>query len=654
MSTLAEPGEKPEEGKKEKPCEYKKRIHATAVKRFGEAEMADQENRRNAVIDLEMLQGIGHWDAQVAAARNEAKRPCLTINKLPQFLQQVVGDLRRNNFSINVIPVDDDADPALAKLREGVIRHIQTQSKAEMTYFTAGEMAAACGYGAWRVLTRWADETSFDLDIYIDLIANPFTVFFGPHKNLDASDAQYCFLAEMTALDELTEEYPDADPSDWNAPTGTRNEGWWRGDKIRIAEYFWIEEEEGETLLLLSDGETTSKAVWDSLTPEEEEALEANGLTVVSERVVETRKVMWAKMSGAGVIDGPKEWPSRYIPVVPVKGMVRNIEGKIYVQGIVRNGLDAQRAYNYFRSAAAEVVGLQPKSPFIADQESIEGLESFWRSANTENLPYLPYNSKGGTLPPPKRSEPPQGSAALFQQIMNSDSDIKDSIGLHEATLGKRSNETSGVAIAQRQQQGDSATFAYHDNLRLSVEQTGRILLDMIPKVYGNRQTLRIIGANDETQVVQTPEVPDLDETGAPLMDPATGQPVMKKISLDEGKYDLILRVGPSNQSAREESLNTLFELVKAWPAVTPLIADLIVKNTDIKEAPEIEKRLKMANPMLNQQQPPPEPGGPNPVSAPPPGPNGPPVPAPEPQNPVPGGIPPQGNQSIQPQPRMQ
>src|SRR5665811_186834 len=87
-------------------------------------------------------------------------------------------------------------------------------------------------------------------------------------------------------------------------------------------------------------------------------------------------------------------------------GTVININGKLSKKGIIRDAKGPQRMNNYYKTLEAELVGLQPKAPWIMEEGQIEGHEEKWKAANRKSYSYLLYkgiNLGGKPAPPPQR-----------------------------------------------------------------------------------------------------------------------------------------------------------------------------------------------------------------------------------------------------------
>jgi hypothetical protein len=551
--------------------------------RFDLCQKAWSENRNNALDDLNFIDGK-QWHESDEASRREDGRPCLTINKLPQVVNQVTNDQRQNRPSIKVYPVDDEGDVETAKVYSGIIRHIEYISNAEAAYDTAFEFAAKMGWGFWRVVTEYSDPESFDQDIVIKRIPNPFSVHLDPHSvEPDGSDANYAFVVEDLSKDEYKRIYPKSEITD---PSFQESVGesspWINADSCRVAEYFYKENEEA-TLHMLTDG--TAILEEDFKTAQENGQI-PEGITIAKSRTTQIPKIKWVKTNGVEVLE-QTEWLGKYIPIIPSYGSDSNIGGKRVLKGIVRDAKDSARMYNYFASAETEAIALAPKAPFIADPKQIEGYEQIWATANRKNHSYLPYNMMVGNqmIPPPSRSSSEVSTQAITQARMLASDDIKATTGIYDASLGNKSNETSGVAIQKRNVQAQTSNYHFIDNLTRSLRHTGRIIVDLIPKIYDTARAQRIIGDDGNQKIVQL-NAPYQDENGE-----------VQLFKLDDGTYDVTVDVGPSFQTKRQEATSSMLELSKSAPQMMQIAPDLIVKNMDFPGAQELADRFKKTLP---------------------------------------------------------
>jgi len=579
--------------------------------RFKMAVAAYSDTREDQLDDLRFMAGSSdnhyQWPADVLSVRGSVQgqtinaRPCLTINKLPQHVRQVTNEQRQNRPSPNVIPVDDDADVEVAEIFDGMIRHIEYISDADVAYDTACDNQVTYGEGYIRILTEYCDETSFDQDIKIGRIRNSFSVYMDPTiQDPCGADAEWCFITEDILKADYERMYPNAMPVSSIMVQGVGDQAlsqWLSETTVRIAEYFYCDYK-AETLNLYPDGTTTYQG-----TPQDK-MLRQMGLKPTRQRKLQAKRIKWCKTNGYEIIE-EREWAGAYIPVIRVIGNEWSIEGQLEISGLVRNAKDAQRMYNYWVSQEAEMLALAPKAPFIGYGGQFEGYEEKWKTANTQNYPYLEVNpdvtdGAGNILPLPQRAQPPMAQTGLIQAKMGASEDIKAATGQYNASLGMTSNERSGRAILARQREGDVGTYHYVDNLARAIRHVGRQLVDLIPKIYDTQRIARVIGVDGESKMVRLD--PNQPEPVRKMVN-EQGVVVAKIYNPGVGKYDVKVTTGPSYLTKRQESMDAMSQILQGNPNLWAAAGDLFVKNMDWPGAQEMAQRLKkMIDPKLLQE----------------------------------------------------
>jgi hypothetical protein len=304
---------------------------------------------------------------------------------------------------------------------------------------------------------------------------------------------------------------------------------------------------------------------------------------------------MWMKTNGYDILD-EREWSGKYIPVVRVIGNEWEVDGQIYISGLVRNAKDAQRMYNYWTSQEAEMLALAPKAPFIGYGGQFEGYENQWKTANTTNWPYLEVNpdvtdGAGGVLPLPMRAQPPLPQTGLIQAKMGAGEDIKATTGQYDASLGQQGNERSAKAIVAREKQGDVGTYHYVDNLARAIRYITRQIVDMIPKIYDTQRIARIIGADGEVSMVKMD--PSQEEPVREVRDAETGGLIEKIYNPGVGTYDVMVTTGPGYMTKRQEALDAMSQILQSNPQLWAVAGDLFIKNMDWPGAQEMAERFK-------------------------------------------------------------
>jgi hypothetical protein len=583
-----------------KPKKSASDILATARARLDMAVSALAESREDEIDDLRFYAGSpdNHWQwpADVLATRGAVQgqtinaRPCLTINKLPQHVRQVTNDQRQNRPGAKVIPVDDNADVEVADIFNGMIRHIEYISDADVAYDTACENQVSYGEGYLRLLTEYCEDNTFDQDIKIGRVRNSFSVYMDPTiQDPTGADAKWCFVTEDVTKAEFERMYPDASPITTLQSLGVGDQSisnWLNDDTIRIADYYYIDFDPA-TLNLYPGNATAFEG-----TPEDKQLRAIYGKPKKS-RQSDRQKVKYCKINGYEILE-EREWAGKYIPVIRIVGNEFEVDGRLYVSGLVRNAKDAQRMYNYWVSQEAEMLALAPKAPFIGYGGQFEGYETNWKTANTQNWPYLEVNpdvtdGQGGMLPLPQRAQPPMASSGLLQAKAGASEDIKSTTGQYNASLGMGSNERSGKAILARQREGDVGTYHYGDNLARGVRHVARQLVDLIPKIYDTQRIARIIGEDGETKMIKIN--PEQEQPVNKIMD-ERGIVIEKIYNPGVGKYDVVAITGPGYATKRQEALEAMAQLLQGNPQLWAVAGDLFVKNMDWPGAQEMSKRF--------------------------------------------------------------
>jgi hypothetical protein len=541
-----------------------------ARERWQEDTDFDRENRDEAIEDLKFFAG-DQWDPADVTARDGL--PCLTINTLPQFVAQVVGDIRINRPAIKARPAED-ADKDKASIIEGLIRAIEHDSRAQQVYSTAGQSQVACGIGNFRVVLEYASGDVFDRVIRLKSVPNPFAVVWDCHMtDPTGADATHCFVDEEMSRKAFEARWPDKPPP---SDLGELSKGSWvTKDVVRVSEY-WVMKEKPAEIAMFMDGSIKElpkdAAEREALIP----TIQRNRSGTLMIRKTTKRVACMYLITGHDILEEPVEHPIDRVPVFRVPGWEVNTgEGRCIRWGLVRFARDGQRLKNFWRSVAAQKLALAPRQQWLIHTNAMGDSDDL-RNAAQSGDPVLVW---GGTEKP-ERVDPPPMEAALLQEAALNAQDMKDVTGLHDASLGAKSNETSGRAIMARQREGDVASYIYHDNLKAAIQEGGRVINQYIPTTYDTLRTIRVLG-EDEQQKIMRVNDPNDDESP----------------DLSVGKYDIVVETGPSYSTKRVEAAESMMQFVQAVPGAAQVSADLIAKAQDWPLAEEIGERLKKALP---------------------------------------------------------
>ena len=545
---------------------------------------SDSNNRAEALDDVRFAAG-DQWPVDVQNSRVLEARPCLTINKVDAYIRQICNQQRQQRPRIKVHGMNNESDAKVAEILTGICRHIENQSDADDAYDHAFEYAVKMGWGYWRITTDYVREDSFDQEIYIKPVENPFTVYFDPNSVLpDGSDAERVLITTVISKNVFKTMYPDAevDQGFSSRGTGDTESEWVTKEDIRIAEYFYTERTK-EMLLMLSDGTTGYSDELPS-----KDVLEAAGITVVDKRETWRKKIKWCKLTAMQVLE-EGEWAGKYIPIVPTYGQEVRVDDKHKKFGLVRMAKDPQRMYNYWSTALTETVALAPKAKWLLAEGQDEGHENEWAMANIKAMPVLRYKQtdiEGRPAPAPTRLQPEPPPAGVMSALQGMNQDLMAVVGIFDPAQLPQGMQ-SGKAIQGQQSQVDMTNFHYYDNLTRSIRHTGRIILDLIPKIYDRERVMRIIGDDGKPEIV-TLNQPSTDENGVAK--------VLNDVTV--GEYDVVMDTGPGYNSKRAEAVDSMMSLLGADPTLMQQAGDLIFRNMDFPGADIIADRLAAVNPL--------------------------------------------------------
>ena len=541
------------------------------------------------------------WPEEIRKERQEDRRPILTYNMLPAFNRQITNKIRQERPSVKVTPVETNrgADPrignmtgtkdySVADIYAGIIKNIEHTSRADQAYDTATKHAVDHGFGYFYMLPTWSKIDPFVQELRIHRVKNSYSVMLDPDsQEADYRDMQDAFMFSNMARATYRAKYPETPYTEFaDASMGSSYEGWYDTETVRIAQYFWLDHKQ-DSVILLSNGKVVYQSdveeILDDLERETGIHVQKNAEGRDMIKPVKRPVCMWEKITARDILEGPLELPFSSVPIYPVFGEEIMVDGRMRYESAIRHAIDPQKSYNYWRTAATEAVALAPRAPWMITERQLAGHEKLYETANVRNLPYLIYNHVEG-VPPPQRVFSANVAAAELQNATQDGVDMQTIIGLHDASLGKESNEKSGRAIIARQNAGTTATFQFPDNLGRALEQMGRNAVEAIPKITDTRRQVRIRLPDDSS---------DFIEVNQAVMDEATGKEYLLH-DIAYGKYDVTLETGPSYATQRQEAADLQMELLKILdPEAARSIVHIIVQNLGVPGSEEVARVLR-------------------------------------------------------------
>lgn len=508
--------------------------------------------------DVRFSIGLDHY---TDAEKKRYGDDCMIVPVLPQFIHQVVNDMRQNTPSINVLPGEgNDADAETAKIFKGLIRNIEYKSNADEVYDTASEYSVRGGLGFALVDHDYIDESSFLQELKLRRVHNPLSIYLDPsYVQCDGSDAEYGFILDKINKKDFERKYPGKLFMSFDADKEAKGD-----EQITIAELFLKTYSKSE-VALLDNGEVVPYG----------EKIQA-----VSKREIRKVTIKRIKYSGDDVLE-ETTFPGKYIPIIPFHGEEVWDDGKRNLLSLIRLAKDAQRRVNKWAMKESQILDMAPIAPVQAPFGSIEDFKKEWDSPDdTMVMRYRQTDAAGNLLNKPERLPPPPVPTGIINAMQGAKENVKEALGMYNASIGQKSNAISGVAYDAQKLEADVATLHFPDNRNRSITQIGRILVCAIPEVYDTPRVIQIIGEEETPQTVAIN-----GET------PVPGQE--QEYDLRKGRYQVRVVTGASYTTKRQEAATLLGDILAKQPDAFKIFGDLYFKNLDVAGADAIASRVR-------------------------------------------------------------
>lgn len=521
----------------------------------------------------------GQWEPEIINSMRG--RPRYTFDKVNPIIDQIVGEIRNNDFTLRVSPAGGGSDKKTAQVLDGLIRNIRNLSNAEIIFDDAAEQMISVGMSAFEVVNDYVDSDCFDQDLLIKPIFDAHNrVYFDPNSKLpDRSDANWCFVLEEITKDEYKKEFPDGSEMSISTDKGD-NAYYFKPDTVTIARFLYKKAQKS-TIVKMSDG-----SVYE-LTPEFEsvaDELAMAGITEVQRRERKIETVYQRYADGQGWLNKEEETVFRHIPVIPMYANFRLSEGKVIYRSLTQRLMDEQRVYNYARSREIEEGALAPRAKYWMTETQAKGHVDKLRTLNTNSDPVQLYN------PDPNVANPPQqvGGAAINPGLSNVANamreDINESAGLFAASMGNNPNVQSGVAIGKQIDRGNNGSAKYFAAIETALNYLGRVLIDAIPRVYDGTRQVRIIGDDGSSDMVTVNQT---------IIDNQTGQLVSLN-DLSQGKYDAVCDIGASFKNRQDEANEAFTQMAQIFPEVAQMGMDVWLSNITLPGMDKVAERARL------------------------------------------------------------
>lgn len=549
---------------------------------YAEALDAMRDQRKQIREDLEFSDPSNpqQWDSIVKLQREAdpgGKRPCLVHDQTGQYTAQVTGQIEKQPPSIHAIPVGGGADKMAAEQIDGRFRHIEHASRADQHYTRALTSAARAGIGYLIVRPEYIDRALGWQEPRIGSEGDPLRVVFDPWSvDTDGKDANFGYVLTPISTASFAKRWPGRDAVDFGDTEGGTKD---QRESVLVAEQ-WFKQDTITPMIVYRD-ENGEEATTD-VSPEEfntQQQLSGAPIQYLRSYKAKATKVLWRRMSGADILE-ESDYPAESIGLIPVYGYIGFKDGRMTYCGIPRRARGPQQSYNYHASEL-----MMPGAQLMASKRALAGVEPLWDKAHVERRAFLPYNDFDGegAVTPPALLKVGSGLIDHGAACERAKMDIQAAVGMYQANIGAPSNETSGVAIDARKEQGESSTAHFPSHMAASLGQVGQIVMQMDAKLSDSRRKQPILSVNGTA--------------GSVMVDPAQKQAFQRNsegvtINPMVGTYGVRVVVGASYTTQRSQTNAAFAEIMRGNKELAPIVAPFWAQTLDFPDSDKFAQAM--------------------------------------------------------------
>ena len=508
-------------------------------------------------------------------ARQWANKPKPENNKLFKNIMGIVGRFQEAEFGARITPASDDATDDDAEMLQGLWRNDFNSAEGTDAVNNAAEEAFFGGFGAFKFTSKYDDDESPDNDrqyVGVDPINSaPSSVFFNVAAlRKDKQDSNSAWHIQRVNRRATEEEY-DVDLATFPAGNVGSDFDWSCGDNSKdtyIAHYY--EKVERTEVDYIFDGGYTITRVGRKYTDQNGNKIDSEDFKAIkdlnsyTEQSRKVKCVEYALMSGDKWLVKPQKTPFKTIPIIPIYGYHRVINGIEFYCGEVARQRDPQRFGNMLFGSFMEIAAQPQTEKLEYAPEQVERHKESRSRLNIDNPAYvlsdpiLDANDNPVHWGPVGKLSPPQIGTGLASALQFTNTIMAEQSGQGQATLP---SNTAASAVQMVNERTDDSLLPLFSNAAGSIRSACKVWLDAAQKLYfSNSRRVRIMREDGSYTNAETLEYAE-DENGVYSPSKNTGR----------GRYDITVRQGESYRTKRDSERTAAMELLQYTGTDTPM-----------------------------------------------------------------------------------
>jgi len=522
--------------------------------------------------DLKMANGTeGSQYSELDRKNRGENRAEFSFPVLDKFVERIVGNYNLSPFGIEYSPYDS-AMSDKATVIQAVVSGIETRSKGKSVYRQALRSQSTVGYSWIHVTSEYdnPEDDSLDVSLRIEFIQDYSSVLMDPlSTDVAGCDAKWVAHVDKISLREAKELYGDdvCMYSDEGLFSADLERDLSANTTIKVVTHY-EKVTKKKTVYIGEDGDVSEEKI-DGYRAKEKTNTYVKCIKAVGNKVVfET------------------ELDQTYLPIVPVYGLPIYQDGKPQYVGIIHRAIDSQKLLNYAASAAAERLARSNKTEFVGPARAIQAHADVWENSSKSLYPYLPFDDideNGNPIKGPIKVDTAINVNDVMPMTQMYLSTISSVVGMSEDGIaGASSAQETAEAALLKAKASETVLSTLYENLASSIEQVGRVLLQMVSAMYDTDRVVPLTQKSGET-------IRD--------MVPFTSMNIMPN------EYEVAVSAGPLLATQRKENLRSLIAVSQLMGPSGSLILPEIIDSIDLgKESANVKQKAEMIAQMNMQQ----------------------------------------------------
>jgi hypothetical protein len=537
----------------------------------------------------------------------ELQKPQIEFNLLEAYISRLCGEFSKMDPAFSVRAADGVAlmDPSIIQLVEAHMKAAFTGSdKDALSYQLYREMLSG-GYSVAKVYTDYANEKSFDQNIYIERVFDPTLTGFDPlARDSHKGDGRYAYELFPKSKGEAEELYGSdiVKGTAFTRNSSVENFNWsyknQTEDILLFAEYYRKKMKKAKILKLANGHVVPEKVYEDFLAKWEEAGILEQPPIVLKSRWTEIELIEKYTLCESKIIDHEVTNFS-HLPLVFFDGNSVTMRDSDQSQAhqmtrsYIYQAIGGQKMKNFAGQSLCNEIENLMQSQWIAPIEAIPDNDDYqYAYTNPQKATVVLYNQwKDGNpempVTPPTTINRPPIPPEISNAFAMADQVIQGTLGSYDAAMGINDNDISGTAIMQGAMHSNAAAMPYTVGFIRGWNRCGEIYLDMLPKYYVTPRTIPIIKPDGKRDYYEI------------------NKPGNLQFDYDASALEVQVEAGVNFAVQKQVALKAMIQLMQASPQFAQFMntegLEVLLDNLDIRGIDNI--KVMAAEWMKNQKQ---------------------------------------------------